>query len=244
MIKKFVLSESGAVTVDWVVLTAASVGLGLASVAAVRTGSGSLADAISASLSGASVMALDGLNRMGFGDGNFLGWSTNRTGFSEALGTFLGPFAGHEDAVTHDVILPDGATEATISFDLLLLDSWDGTGAVHSDVNSGGRGDGIAFSINGTEIGYSSMTNGSAGTPSGTFEMDGTTYSYELTQASSGAYFSPPDGGGHWSDAVWNVTVTADNPPPGGFQFGVNGTSNQGITDESFGIDNYVISSD
>jgi|GEM_PF-2006827 len=243
MIKEFLASESGAVTAEWTIMTAALVGLGLASAAAVRTGTGSLGDAISASLSGASVTALDGLNRMAFGDGNFLGWSTNRTGFSEALGTFLGPFAGHEGAVTHDVILPEGATEATISFDLLLLDSWDGTSSVWSDFDAGGRGDGIGFSINGTEIGFSTMTNSNAGTPSGTFEMGGTTYSYELTQASSGAYFSPPDGGGHWSDAVWNVTVTADNPPPGGFQFGVNGSSNQGVTDESFGIDNYVVSS-
>lgn len=242
MTKQFLTSESGAVTVDWVVLSAAVVGLGLTSVAAVRTGTGSLAEAISASLTGASVMALDGLNRMGFGDGNFMGWSTNRTGFSDALGEFLGPFAGSDGAVTHDVTLPEGATEATIIFDLLLLDSWDGTGRV-SDFASGGRGDGIAFSINGTEIGFSAMTNGNAAVPSGTFAVDGATYSYELTRQSSGAYFSSSDGGGAWSDAVWGVTVTAENPPSGGFQFGINGTSNQAVHDESFGIDNYVVRS-
>jgi Flp pilus assembly pilin Flp len=38
LIKKFVRSESGAVTVDWVVLTAAIVGLGLAVMAVVSTG--------------------------------------------------------------------------------------------------------------------------------------------------------------------------------------------------------------
>lgn len=52
---KFLISDSGAVTVDWTVLAAAVVGLGVASVAAVRTGVGSLGSDISQSLSGASV---------------------------------------------------------------------------------------------------------------------------------------------------------------------------------------------
>jgi Flp pilus assembly pilin Flp len=38
MIKTFVANESGAVTVDWVVLTAAIVGLGLAVITSVRSG--------------------------------------------------------------------------------------------------------------------------------------------------------------------------------------------------------------
>ena len=57
-IKTFATNDSGAVTVDWVVLTAAIVGLGLAVVASVRTGVGSLASDISTSLSGASVATL------------------------------------------------------------------------------------------------------------------------------------------------------------------------------------------
>ncbi|PZX38922.1 hypothetical protein LY56_02929 [Roseinatronobacter thiooxidans] len=46
----FLRAEDGAVTVDWVVLTAALVGMGLTSVAAVRTGTSSVGDAIGASL--------------------------------------------------------------------------------------------------------------------------------------------------------------------------------------------------
>ena len=57
-IKAFAANESGAVTVDWVVLTAAIVGLGLAVVTSVRTGVGSLASDISTSLSSASVATL------------------------------------------------------------------------------------------------------------------------------------------------------------------------------------------
>lgn len=57
-IKNFAADESGAVTVDWVVLTAAIVGLGIAVIASVRTGTSDLAEAIETSLSGATVATL------------------------------------------------------------------------------------------------------------------------------------------------------------------------------------------
>ena len=50
-IKNFAADESGAVTVDWVVLTAAIVGLGIAVVASVRGGTESMGNAIQTSLS-------------------------------------------------------------------------------------------------------------------------------------------------------------------------------------------------
>ncbi|PKP84085.1 MAG: hypothetical protein CVT80_10150 [Alphaproteobacteria bacterium HGW-Alphaproteobacteria-2] len=58
LIKSFKNDESGAVTVDWVVLTAAIVGLGIAVIAAVSTGTTSLGNNISTSLSGATVNSL------------------------------------------------------------------------------------------------------------------------------------------------------------------------------------------
>ena len=63
--KNFANDEAGAVTVDWVVLTAAIVGLGLAVIASVRTGTSDLATDIQTSLSGASVATLGelGVNR-------------------------------------------------------------------------------------------------------------------------------------------------------------------------------------
>jgi Flp pilus assembly pilin Flp len=65
LIKTFAADESGAVTVDWVVLTAAIVGLGLAVVTSVRTGVGSLGTSISNSLSSASVATLGTLGTTG-----------------------------------------------------------------------------------------------------------------------------------------------------------------------------------
>ena len=46
-IKNFKKDEDGAVTVDWVVLTAAVVGLGIAGVTTVKGGVGTLASTIS-----------------------------------------------------------------------------------------------------------------------------------------------------------------------------------------------------
>ena len=48
---KFQSDESGAVTVDWVVLTAAVVGLGVAALSAVKSGTGSLTSKINNYLS-------------------------------------------------------------------------------------------------------------------------------------------------------------------------------------------------
>ncbi|GGD39884.1 Flp family type IVb pilin [Sinisalibacter lacisalsi] len=54
--KTFKNDESGAVTVDWVVLTAAIVGLGIAVLMSVSGGTTSLADAISGELGSMEIM--------------------------------------------------------------------------------------------------------------------------------------------------------------------------------------------
>jgi len=53
--KNFKRDEDGAVTVDWVVLTAAIVGLGLAVLASVSGGTTSLADKISSNLASQTI---------------------------------------------------------------------------------------------------------------------------------------------------------------------------------------------
>lgn len=54
-INRFLTDETGAVTVDWVVLTAATVGLGYAVIGAVEQGLVDLATAISEELAGIEV---------------------------------------------------------------------------------------------------------------------------------------------------------------------------------------------
>ena len=53
--KSFKSEESGAVTVDWVVLTAAVVGLGVAALAAVKGGVGKLSTTINGYLSSQTI---------------------------------------------------------------------------------------------------------------------------------------------------------------------------------------------
>ena len=55
LFKNFVADESGAVTVDWVVLTAAIVGLGIAVLTSVGGGTTSLADKVSSHMAGKDV---------------------------------------------------------------------------------------------------------------------------------------------------------------------------------------------
>jgi hypothetical protein len=53
--KDFNADEAGAVTVDWVVLTAAVVGLGVAALAAVKSGTKELTNKISSHLSSQTI---------------------------------------------------------------------------------------------------------------------------------------------------------------------------------------------
>ena len=55
LIKTFKRDEDGAVTVDWVVLTAAIVGLGIAVLTSVSGGTTSLADKISSNLAAQTI---------------------------------------------------------------------------------------------------------------------------------------------------------------------------------------------
>lgn len=58
---RFLSDESGALTVDWVVMAAAVVGLGVATVSTVRSGTQALGDDVSTSLSGSAVVSLGSL---------------------------------------------------------------------------------------------------------------------------------------------------------------------------------------
>lgn len=55
LVKNFKRDEDGAVTVDWVVLTAAIVGLGIAVLTSVSGGTTSLANKISSNLSSMTI---------------------------------------------------------------------------------------------------------------------------------------------------------------------------------------------
>ena len=51
LFQRFLLSETGAVTVDWVVLTAACIGLGFGVVTFIASSEATVADSVSATIS-------------------------------------------------------------------------------------------------------------------------------------------------------------------------------------------------
>ena len=242
---RFWRDESGAVAAEWVVMTAAGIGMGIVTVAAVASGSGSLAEKVRDALSGAGLAALmqapmKVVAAFDFADGNFEGWSTTRTNFSEHLGTFLGNFAGSDPAVTYDVTLPEGATEAKIAFDFLVLDSWD----ADSPQWSRGRGDGIAMTVDGQEVAFELFAHSTRSesdpwghTRTNTVSVGDTQYTTTMTLVEQGSYF-----GNTWPDQVWRVEIDASGAPPGGFQLGLNAHTDQGRNDESFGIRDFSVS--
>jgi Flp pilus assembly pilin Flp len=58
-LNKFLAEEDGAVTVDWVVLTAAIIGLGLVVIAAIAAGMTNVSTGVGASLNNGTVTELD-----------------------------------------------------------------------------------------------------------------------------------------------------------------------------------------
>jgi hypothetical protein len=244
----FLKSESGAVTVDWTVMTAAVVGLGMASAAAVRLGTGDLAGQVQASLSNSSVASLGLLGlqlivSQNFGDGNLRGWSRGETIVFGEWGPMLGPFGGadtHNNPVSYGVTLPEGTHSALISFDLVIADSWDGMVGQGRDK----KGEGISLLVNGEQIAFERFTqlghanhNDLRGARQSTIEIGGTTYDVRMTPQDL-----PTDSVGGWvrPDQRWSVQVQAQNPASN-FQLGFSANLDQSQQDESFGIQNFNI---
>lgn len=249
---RFFAEESGAVTVDWVVVTGAAVGLSLSSVAAVRMGTNNMGEAISSSLSGASVAPLRWLSsvevtRQLFADGNFDGWSMAKQTAVGAWGVMQGPFAKEtlNNPLTYDVKLSETASNALIEFDLLVLDSWDGA-AGPGNPWTPPSGDVLRFQINGQTISaepFVQSTNHVGYRPgmmeerNSSVEIDGATYNLRLVPQDilkSNQY-------GHGTpDQKWRVQLEAVNAPQD-FQLGYSASISAGVGNESFGITNFSV---
>lgn len=249
--RTFLAETSGAVTVDWVVMSAAIVGLGIASAGAVRVGTSALGDDVESSLTGASVASLTWLSshtvtQQSFADGNFEGWSVARAGSFGAWGAMLGPFGNEtlNDPLTYDVELPDGLSNARIGFDLVIGDSWDGHNVPGSVTNA--LGDSLRLMVGGQVLttehfvfssGLPGYTPGMFDERRATATVGDTTFNLVLTPR------NPPTanvGGSGWVDQRWNVQIEAVNAPST-FQLGFSSTANQSAPDESFGIQNFSV---
>jgi Flp pilus assembly protein TadG len=182
-----------------------------------------------------------GLASYNFDTGVTTGWSqsTTTTG-SPAGGSFLGPFGTetYDTPVSLAVNLGTSPETATIEFDLLVLDTWDGYGTRGTLP----RGDTFSILFDGTPISLDAFESSATGfydndrVASG--YLNGMHYQVRMTLTRRGDSFHGWDA---W-DSVWHAVLTLDNPPAQ-FDLGFSAGVNAQLADESFGIDNLVYTS-
>lgn len=222
-VARFLCNESGAVTVDWVVLTGAIVGLGLATTVVVSAGVENVSEDTAEEMAGVEITnrfaGIDNLELAGldFSDGDG-GWTGGQVFDMGALGDLLAFGPGESGEFSVDV--PYNAQTATLTFDLIGGDSTDNEPAI--------------ITINGQQV---LVGRGNLGGPMSisTSSVDG--ISVQTSYVSSGSQLGGND---NWNDSVTTVTITVDDPG-GQLTMGVSSGTDQSINDEYYGIDNMTI---
>jgi hypothetical protein len=220
LLSGYLKNEGGAITVDWTVLTGALVGMGLAVLVLVAGGTEALSRSIGAMLAGI-INDTEGLLYFGGFDDGPGGWSNGRTTDGSDFGAVLGPFAGSNGAIATESTfqIPQGAEVASFTFDMIAVDSWDDErfivfvdGVAAASLNFNHNADGIT----------------------GQWVSDNPDYSFEVLSVGARG---PAGYNSGWPDQ--SATVRLDVANPGGsVSLGFGSTLNQGLSDESFAIDN------
>ena len=225
-IKKFTLDESGAVTTDWVVMTAGAVGLGLASMGVVTGGVSNLAGDIRGQLSSGDWSMFDnGLMQLvsfNFTGGDATGWLG---GAVRNMGGQLGELLvlGPGQAASFLLDIPEGTEQAIMEFDLVAGDSLDNSAQWGTDT--------ATIMLNGVPVAIALAAGNSM-----TFEIpqiDGTTVEATVTIGEMAL-----GGSGNWTDSVAGITITVAEPTEA-IEFVIVSNANQGIGDEFWAIDNF-----
>ena len=232
-------SDSGAVTVDWVVLTGATVGLGIATAGAIALGTSNLSGDVSEFMGGQSIVTSFNSafsNIVYFDDfenGMAPGWSVQATDNSEpAFGGILGPFGGTsgQQMVFKTYDLNPDAEFAVVEFDLHAIDTWD------MEVLSVFVNDLVAtqrnFSTHGTH-------------PSQQVEINTTDPAYTVTYAfkrdrDEYGYWQRGDASSHDETVFVRIEIT---DPGDTLKLGFGSTLNQALNDESWAVDNVKVTS-
>ncbi|MGB3471944.1 MAG: hypothetical protein WBA51_14080 [Erythrobacter sp.] len=223
--RKFVSDAGGAVTVDYVVLTAAAAAVALASTDVVLGGLSALAGNVTTELTGEQTdSGGQGLQYADGFDNGADGWIGAEANEIAGIGHVLGPITGSggQVSVSKQFQLNAGIAEATMSFDVLAMDSID-TGEY-----------GHLF-MNGVEIGKIASD--------GTFQAIGDHAALGLTVGYEIKEQNVQLGGNLGSEAWWKDSKTSFNikmaNPDEYVTFGFGSSTNQNADDESFAIDNF-----
>jgi hypothetical protein len=220
VIRQFVEGEDGAVTVDWVMITAGVVGVAIATAAVVSGGVEALSSETAGTLSGTTIrtsFAQVGAllsNDFSNGVGDWVGGTlANVPGFGEVLQLGPGELAQLSFAV------PPGSTSATITFDLLGVDDLSGEAAT--------------IFINGQPVALYADNHGNITTSD--FGVPG------VTVAVNQLYTNDPVGAGsHGNDSRATYTITVQNPGDT-VTFGVGSGTGQPISEEFYAIDDVSV---
>ncbi len=221
----FIEDQSGAVTVDWTVMTAAIVGLGIATYGVVSGGISNLSsdvdlhlrqDHISTSF-GPSLLA--SMDFTGGDKGDWVGGTVLTP--IEALGEILVLGPGETVSLTLDV--PANSETASLSFDLISGDS------LVSEV--------ATITSNGKTVALGLANVGRGTTTFTTPDVEGVTVTTEvISEKTNLGGADVPD----WKESVTRVTVTVDDPGDT-MALGMTSGANQVVQDEFFAIDNVGI---
>ena len=174
-----------------------------------------------------------------FDNGVTTNWSSSTITSGGPSGGFLGLFASETWAnpVTLAVDLNTAGQNATIAFDLIIADSWDG----FTNQWILPRGDIFQVLIDGTPISWDPMLAWDSPPYSNdrisTGYLNGMTYRVAMTRTRNNGSFV----GTATADSLWRVTISLENAPRR-FQLGFSAGINSGVDDESFGLDNVSIS--
>jgi hypothetical protein len=226
-LRRFLEEDDGAVATDWVVITAAVAGLGLATMVVVAGGVEDLSGEIQASLVMQDIVtAFDTafeaieLSFNDFSGGDAGDWVGARvTDLGGALGEALQIGAGERAEVSIDV--PPGAKQVALTFDLLGIDSLDNETAT--------------ITLNGETISVATGNHGSISFANS--DIPGISVGTEIQVQNQQLGGSNVD---QWRESVSTVTILVDNPGPS-ITLGVASGTNQGRNDESYGIDNFTV---
>ena len=230
---RFIAGERGAITVDYVVLTAAACGVAIACSDQLRAGLDVVAGVISTELSsGGQEENADGsLTYSDRFDNGASGWNGATVSKIFGIGNALGPIAGSGGAasVTRDFEMMDGLEATSLTFDVLALDSLDGeSGYIYlGDIQVG------------------KITSRLGETSFEANEVEGVDVSFKIIDQNTQLGGSSIDDD-WYKDSRTEVTISVTDPSAfktdeGIMTFGFGSDANQGVEDESFALDNFTV---